>query len=407
MTRPSISELKELLRNLNENHDALKIINREVQDTVEIDELEAEVEDAFEFDALVCMAKAKAEFEMVQVQRARQNLIASYKGRIDAELHENRQDMEKDRKNTHTSDTDQNASAVNDKGQVTTKTNAHFEGVTLLDTDHLVSNPEETKSDEVITHKKVSDRRALMPTTFRPVHANEIINDSTTDNLTSPVIPKSTPSLGELNDGENCKRRERKGRPRDSLVEDGKRSLLRRHPLCPPVLTCMLQRKNQCKRSKEKTARRKRPKTKDLEAGLKRNSPPLRENRRPNRKVAEGKHIRGRRPFSAKWRTGRREPRHRAELAYRITARIISWKVKFNSNMSLVHPAAINKNGVNREHQVIPATTTGKRGSTGLLTRLHQVAAVAWFMDPPTPRHRYHRWKWKAQGFELFWPTRT
>lgn len=145
------------------------------------------------------MAKAKAEFKLVEAQRARQNLIAFYRCRIYTELKECLQDKQEYCENTDTSDTDQNASAVN-RGQVMKERNVHLQGVTLLETGHLVSNPEEIKCDEGTAHKKVSDRRALMPTTSGPAQANEIIYDSTIDNLTSPVIPKSTPSPGALND---------------------------------------------------------------------------------------------------------------------------------------------------------------------------------------------------------------
>lgn len=69
-----------LFRKLNENREALQRMNREVEDTVDTDKLEAAVQDALKFEASDCVAKANAEDNMVQTKKARENLIGSIKG---------------------------------------------------------------------------------------------------------------------------------------------------------------------------------------------------------------------------------------------------------------------------------------------------------------------------------------
>lgn len=72
------------------------------------------------------MAKAKAEFKLVEAQRARQNLIAFYRCRIYTELKEDLQDNEEYFENTDTF-----ASAVN-KGPIMKKTSVLLQVATLL-----------------------------------------------------------------------------------------------------------------------------------------------------------------------------------------------------------------------------------------------------------------------------------
>lgn len=62
-TRPPISELTAFANTLRNHHDVLRKINREVEGAVDIDNLDAEFEDAFNFDYLVFVAKAKVELK--------------------------------------------------------------------------------------------------------------------------------------------------------------------------------------------------------------------------------------------------------------------------------------------------------------------------------------------------------
>lgn len=51
--------------------------------------------------------------------------------------------------------------------------------------------------------------------------------------------------------------------------------------------------------------------------------------------------------------------------------------------------------------KINPTRTRNRKWSDNFKT-LHRNSAVAWFMSLAKPRYRYHRWRWKTQGVELF-----
>lgn len=59
--QPPMSELTHLSKTLTEQNDSLTLINREVENTVDIANLEAEMWDAFQFEARVIRAKVQLE----------------------------------------------------------------------------------------------------------------------------------------------------------------------------------------------------------------------------------------------------------------------------------------------------------------------------------------------------------
>lgn len=128
VTRPSISELSELATKLTVHHDELRQINREVEYCVDIDNLEAEYEDAFNFDYLVFMAKSKIELKIVETKKARENVIASLEERVRAERRERRYNQTRYLESSKTSYANQTHGAENDDGRQ--ELNRNFQYIT-------------------------------------------------------------------------------------------------------------------------------------------------------------------------------------------------------------------------------------------------------------------------------------
>lgn len=116
--QPPMHELTNLLQKLRKQSDTLtQIINRHVENTVDIANLETEIWDAFEFEALVITAKVKLKMMLTDAENNRYGLITSTKTLIRSELTEHRKSKQINSENTDAVNGKNNLVTQKHKGQ--------------------------------------------------------------------------------------------------------------------------------------------------------------------------------------------------------------------------------------------------------------------------------------------------
>lgn len=208
-----------------------------------IDDLETEVENALNFDALVCRAKARADLKILETKRARQNRIASMRDRIHAELEERQENGAKYLENK-TSNANHNHDVENYESRYTIKMN--LREITPIETGRLESTPEKTECDSVTDHNRVSEQRTMIPITFgHPI--NDPTNTDLNSNLTQEKPDCSCGAAPKVTSDRECKSEDHGVLDADSYVEYGKRNLLQSDVPRPLVLHHVAQERKRCK----------------------------------------------------------------------------------------------------------------------------------------------------------------
>lgn len=94
--------MTDLLKTLTEQNDCMENINREVEDIVDIEKLETEMFDAFDFEGRVMSTKVQLKMKITHAITNRQARIASVKAPLWSDLRQHRKDEDRDTENIET-----------------------------------------------------------------------------------------------------------------------------------------------------------------------------------------------------------------------------------------------------------------------------------------------------------------